>query len=103
MRAYNKEICPILEEGITKGFPEEVLRGLKSSEGLQTEGRALERTFLEKGTASSKAPRQERNGVFLLVEFIVRKSAFHVQIWGSPTGEIPQNKIRTVYSHLYLN
>lgn len=56
-----------------------------------SEGRAWERTFLEKGTASSRAPKQERNDTFLLVGFVVRKSTFHVQIWGDPTDELPQN------------
>lgn len=39
----------------------------------------------------------------MLVDFIVRKSASHAQIWGNPTDEIPQNKICIVYSNLYLN
>lgn len=61
-------------------------------EGIRlSEGRAWERTFLEKGIASSKAPRQERNDIFLLVDFIVRKSTFHARIWGNPPDELPQN------------
>lgn len=61
-------------------------------EGIRlSEGRAWEWTFLEKGTASSKAPRQERNDIFLLVDFIVRKSTFHARIWGNPPDALPQN------------
>lgn len=80
MRAYNKEICPILKVDIMEDFSKLTLelttlqeprsiKQIKEDTGVFV-GKCLGKNIQEKGTTNQKPLRQERNNVFLLISFI---------------------------------